>query len=218
MPDASAPAPGTQRPAARPGRPRDRAIEAKVVAAARDLIRESNDSGDYTLAQLVERSGVSRAAIYRRWDSVRAVSVAALDADRKPIPLPAAASLRETLIRGYSAGIADIDEPTLAMVIKRLILGLRDPSLQRSYWERHVSRRREGFARLLHQARDEGRIRPDVDPEVVLDLINGLGYYQGVVRGEWRSEAARDRVIAGIELVCDGIGCPPATGGPATPR
>ena len=51
-----------------------------MLNAAQELIRESTDSGDYTLARLVERSGVSRAAIYRRWDSVRAVSVAAFDA------------------------------------------------------------------------------------------------------------------------------------------
>lgn len=177
-----------------------------MLAAAQELIRESNDSGDYTLGQLVERSGVSRAAIYRRWDSLRAVSVAALDAERQPLPLQHPGTLRQVLLRGYAEGISEVSGQKLALVIKRLLLGLRDPALQRSYWERHVSRRRADTLALLARAQDSGEIRADVDLEVVLDLINGIGYYQGVVRGEWGTAPAAQRVRAGIDLVCDAIG------------
>ena len=191
-----------------PGRPRATDIEQRVLHAARELISESKDSGDYTLNQLVERSGVSRAAIYRRWDSVRAVSVAALDTDRRALPLPlqSSGSLREVLLRGYAEGVSVLDDAQFSMVVKRLILGLRDPAIQRSYWERHVARRRADTTALLERAKESGEIRADADIAVVLDLINGIGYYQGVVRGEWGTEAAKNRVAAGINLVCDALG------------
>lgn len=189
-----------------PGRPRATDIEQRVLHAARELISESKDSGDYTLNQLVERSGVSRAAIYRRWESVRAVSVAALDTDRRALPLQSSGSLREVLLRGYAEGVSVLDDAQLSMVVKRLILGLRDPALQRSYWERHVARRRAETTALLERAKEDGEIRADADIAVVLDLINGIGYYQGVVRGEWGTTEAKNRVAAGINLVCDALG------------
>lgn len=198
-------APVRREPKRGPGRPRATDIERRVLTAARELISESSHAGDYTLNQLVERSGVSRAAIYRRWDSLRTLNVAALDVDRVPLPLPPAASLRETLLQGYAEGITAIDDTAMAMITKRLIMGLRDPALQRSYWERHVRRRRQDFTELLLQAQQDGQLRKDIDVEVALDLINGLGYYQGVVRGEWGTETAQARVTAGIELVWDAI-------------
>ncbi|WP_181149764.1 TetR-like C-terminal domain-containing protein [Arthrobacter sp. MYb227] len=188
-----------------PGRPRATDIERRVLQASRELISESANAGEYTLNQLVERSGVSRAAIYRRWDSLRTLNVAALDIDRVPLPQPAADTLRETLLQGYAQGVTAIDDSAMAMITKRLIMGLRDPALQRSYWERHVRRRRQDFTELLLRAQQDGQIRKDIDVEIALDLINGLGYYQGVVRGEWGTKAAQARVAAGIELVWDAI-------------
>lgn len=205
MPDTDLVPPLPHAPKRGPGRPRATDIEHRVLHAARELIRESPHAGDYTLNQLVERSGVSRAAIYRRWDSLRTLNVAALDVDRVPLPQPPADSLRETLLRGYAQGITAIDDSAMAMITKRLIMGLRDPALQRSYWERHVRRRRQDFSELLLQAQQDGQIRKDIDVEIALDLINGLGYYQGVVRGEWGTTTAQARVAAGIELVWDAI-------------
>lgn len=197
MPDAPARSQG--------GRPRDPGIGERVLRAAAELIREAPAGEDYTLAQLVERSGTSRAAIYRRFGSLHAVTVAALDVDRAPMEVPEATDLREALVRGYLDTMRGISAEGQAMINKRLVLGLRDPDVQREYWERHVTRRRKVLATVLAEGKARGEIRDDTDIEVVIDLLNGVAYYQGVVRGDWASPAAQERVKTAIQLLWGGI-------------
>lgn len=188
------------------GRPRDEAIEQKVLRAAVELLHGKPVGEDFTLAELVERSGTSRAAIYRRWENRQAIVVAALDADRRPVAKVECGSLLETLLASYDQMHTEIEAGGGHRLInKRLVLGLKDPALQREYWERHVRRRRAETLQLLEDGKAAGEIRADADLDVVLDLINGAAYYQGVVRGDWSSAAARDRIQEAIRTVFRGI-------------
>ncbi|WP_102158436.1 TetR/AcrR family transcriptional regulator [Zhihengliuella halotolerans] len=186
-----------------PGRPRDEAIEAKVLAAAVELLQERTD--DFTMGDLVERSGVSRAAVYRRWPSRKDVVVAALDKNRTLPVLTPRATIPETLRDEFQGTIRDLGPDALNLLHQRLIQGLRDPDVQRLYWERHVSRRRSAVLELLRAGQIRGEVRDDVDLEVALDLINGAAYYQGVVRGDWASPAASARVSTAIDMVWESI-------------
>jgi hypothetical protein len=70
----------------RPGRPRDTSLESTVLSATADLLLE-RDTKDVTIAAITERSGVSRAAVYRRWSSREELLAAALDSVRSSIEL-----------------------------------------------------------------------------------------------------------------------------------
>lgn len=67
------------------GGPATKPSNRNVLRAAVELLHEKPVEKDLTLAELVKRSGTSRAAIYRRWADRQAVVVAALDADRRPM-------------------------------------------------------------------------------------------------------------------------------------
>lgn len=183
------------------GRPRDAAIEQTVLRAAVELIRENSPGDDFTIGELVERSGVSRAAIYRRWENRKAIIVAALDSDRRPVENLEDATVFEALTAGYTSALDSLSEQNFALINQRLMLGLKDPALQREYWERHVTRRREALITVIKRGQQMGEVRAEVDPDVVLDLLNGTIYYQGVVRGDWNSPASRKRLAAAMELV-----------------
>jgi AcrR family transcriptional regulator len=103
----------------RAGRPRDAAIEHTVLRAAIELIRERARGADFTMGEVVERSGVSRAAIYRRWENRKALIVAALDIGRQPVE-----SIQDRLpislvFAGLPAAVSDLLNEGVATFLRR---------------------------------------------------------------------------------------------------
>ncbi|UOR01482.1 TetR/AcrR family transcriptional regulator [Leucobacter allii] len=176
----AAPAPGS--PVRRgPGRPRDAGHDARILSAAIALMERGEE---VTVGRVVELSGVSRAAIYRRWPSMTDLLAAALDQGREAPPLPYGDDLLGALLEGYTSPLpamgAGYSEERLRL---RLRLALSDRRLAQAYWRSHVSRRRSGITALLQAGIARGELREDLDLEATIDLMNGVFYYQYVVRG-----------------------------------
>jgi len=170
-----------------PGRPRAQDLDEQVLAAALTLIDEGEA---VTVRQLVHRSGVSRAAIYRRWPSMTTLMAAALDVGRTvPPDIPLDGDLRDavigSLVGGRSVSVVGYSEERFRQRI-RLAMGDRD--LQKAYWASHVSRRRGPLERALAAGVERGILRPELDPATCFDLLAGVVYYQLVVRGEEMSD------------------------------
>lgn len=186
-----------------PGRPRDTTLEATVLAATVDLLLE-RDTRDVTVAAITERSGVSRAAVYRRWSSREELLASALDSVRSGIDLARGATSLETILASYEQAAVAVDSRVISLVKKRVALGLENESLRALSWERHVSRRRDPIAHEIRRGIEAGELKPDLDVEAMIDLISGLYYYQFVVRGPSPAEEARSRVRAAVKLVWEG--------------
>ncbi|WP_411374520.1 TetR/AcrR family transcriptional regulator [Arthrobacter sp. MPF02] len=190
-----------------PGRPRNEGLDGQVLAAALELIDAKEE---VTAARIVERSGVSRAALYRRWPSLTALTAAALDVGREmPPAIPAGGNLREAvmdaLLGGATAGSGPVDYPE-ERFRQRIRLAMSDRSLQRMYWTSHVSRRRAPIVNALRAGIEEGELRPDLDPDACFDLIAGVFYYQLVVRGEsFDGPATRGRCRAALDVAWQGM-------------
>ena len=89
---ASAPTVGRRRP----GRPRDEEIDGQIIGAVLALIDAEKE---VTVTRIVERSGVSRAALYRRWPSLTMLIAAALDVGRTvPPPVDAEGDLHAAVV------------------------------------------------------------------------------------------------------------------------
>lgn len=189
-----------------PGRPRDDELDAQIIEAALSLIDAEEE---VTVARIVARGGVSRAALYRRWPSLTALIAAALDVGRTmPADIPIEGDLREAV---FAALIGD---PALAgtggfieaRFRQRIRLVMADRQLQKAYWTSHVARRREPVERAFQSGIDRGILRADLDVEACFDAIAGACYYQIVVRGDSFSEpATRARVHAALEVVWRGM-------------
>jgi len=68
----------------RPGRPRDEDLEQLVLDAALEMIGADQE---IAVSKLVERSGVNRAAFYRRWPSMTLLIASALNTGRVVPPV-----------------------------------------------------------------------------------------------------------------------------------
>lgn len=192
----------------RPGRPRDEDLAPRILDAVVALIDEG---ADVTTRAIVERSGASKAAIYRRWPSLTALTAEALDRGRRPLDDLLIGTAREAMRLGYGLPTASVvgDYPESRMR-RRLQLGLADPELQRAYWQSHAARRRIPMAAVFARAIETGEVRRDTDIEAVLDILSGIYYYQLVVRGESTSEASTlARCRAAVDAVWRGIAAEP---------
>lgn len=192
----------------RPGRPRDEDIDAQIVAATLEII----DAGeDVTVARVVARSGVSRAALYRRWPTLTMLIAAALDVGREvPPEYPADADLREILLTGLGLG-ADGVAPSAPgyseeRFRQRIRLVMSDRALQKAYWESHVSRRRVPLQNALRAGIVRGELRADLDVEACFDAVAGVAYYQLVVRGDRIDDpSVVARLRAAVDVIWRGM-------------
>lgn len=188
-----------------PGRPRAEGHDERIIEAALSLI----DAGrEVTVSAVVEASGVSRAALYRRWPSLTDLVAAALDHGRANFEIPIEGDLKQNFIDAYftnqrrSRGENYTDRRFRLRM--HLVMGNRE--LQRAYWRAHVSGRRAGVERALRAGVERGILRADLDIDASIDLINGVFYYQGFVRGTPMGDpGALARCRAAFETVWRGM-------------
>lgn len=191
-----------------PGRPRVEALDDRILDAAVQLLDEGQD---ITVSKVVERSGVSRAALYRRWPSITLLTAAALDVGRVEYPaVRVGDNLRDTLMTNLIPPLG-ADQPAghsypKQRLNQRLKLILNDPELQKAYWESHVARRRAPLEESLRTAIDEGLLRQDLDVSASIDALAGVVYYQFIVRGDdLRDPVTRARVGAAFDIIWHGM-------------
>lgn len=190
-----------------PGRPRHPGHDEKIIDATLRLI---DGNRKVTVNAVVEESGVSRAAVYRRWPSMTDLIATALDQGRSTPLIDTSGDIRSALIDALytrSTVLRAVGETyTSRRFRKRLELMMSDQDLQRAYWRSHVEPRRASPIEALKIARERGEIRADVDVEAALDAMYGTFYYQIVVRGESLSEdRALDRCIEAFDLIWAGM-------------
>lgn len=189
----------------RPGRPRNEGIDSQVLRATLAIIDAEDE---VTVAKVVTASGVSRAAIYRRWPSLTALLAAALDVGRRvPAEVPPE-DLREAFLGAMLGGV---ESPLFtgysdAQFRQRIRLVMADRALQKEYWEAHVTRRRAPLEAALERAKASGLLRADLDVPASFDALAGIAYYQVVVRGlPLGDPASRHRVQAAFDTVWRGM-------------
>lgn|GEM_PF-567406 len=194
----------------RPGRPRDADMDGQIVAATLAII----DAGqEVTVSRVVARSGVSRAALYRRWPSLTTLIAAALDVGRMvPPEYPDDVDLRDALFDGLGLGESGVALSVAASGYseerfrQRIRLVMADRALQKAYWQSHVSRRRVPLVNALRAGIRRGELRSDLDVEACFDAMAGAAYYQIVVRGDRMDDpAVAARVRAAAEVVWRGM-------------
>ncbi|AMB59506.1 TetR/AcrR family transcriptional regulator [Microterricola viridarii] len=189
-----------------PGRPRDEELDGQILQAVLALI---DTEQEVTVARVIAGSGVSRAALYRRWPSMTTLIAAALDVGRSvPAEVPTDGDLRDVIFAGIlgDPSFGADSRYSETRFRQRIRLVMADRQLQKAYWHSHVARRREPMERALQRGRERGILRPDLDTEASFDAIAGACYYQLVVRGDsFDDPATRARVSAALDIVWRGM-------------
>lgn len=156
-----------------------------------------------TTDAVASRAGVSKATMYRLWDTKTDLVVDAVATLVSEIRVPDTGSfqgdLRE-LMRDAARLYAD-SRP--ARIIPELISEMsHNHQLAETFRGGWLRVRRAALEQVLSRARERGDLRPGLDPEICLDLIGGVTYYRFLVTGgaldDHFADLAADALLGGL--------------------
>ena len=166
------------------GRPRSQAADRAILRAALKVFIESGVEGA-SIERIADYAGVARTTLYRRWSSKEALIAQAIASARGEDERWAADRARfakssEPLIKALAQIVTRSEYKSLAA---RLIGSVPScPKLMETYWNNYLLPRRRAMLKVIETARDQGMIREDCDPEILLDLISGAIIHHLLVR------------------------------------
>jgi AcrR family transcriptional regulator len=191
--DAGAPAPR--------GRPRSVEAEEAILRTALEILDDVG-YGSFSIEAVAARAGVGRPTIYRRWPSKLELAIEAVVRLAPPLQVTDTGDPLADIRHLVAALLPDMTSSAAGRAILALAT---DPEvhagLARHLDERYLRPRRAVLADLLRRAADAGQIRPDLDPELTIDLVLGAALYRWLVTGQpVNRQTARQIVDTVIDL------------------
>jgi AcrR family transcriptional regulator len=179
---------------ARPGRPRSQETRQRILAAA---VGELEDRGyaALTIEGIAARAGAGKQTIYRWWPSKADVVLdAILEQAAARIPEPDTGSLHGDLTAFLEASFKQRGQ-------RRVLIGLMaeallDPVFHDQFRDRFLFARRAALRTILNRAQARGEMTPEVDPELLLDVVFGVLWYRLMLDHAPLSEAAGRELAA----------------------
>jgi len=173
---ATASIPRTKRAAARPpGRPRSERARAKILKAAASLLVTLGPR-QMSIEGVAAKAGVSKATIYRWWDSKGELALDALLAElvASMKDVPNTGSLHDDL-RGYMRMVVRTYGDPIVGRTQAAIIGemQSDAALRRAYRLHVTEPVRERSRQIFGRAIARGEISASTDAELILDLLIG---------------------------------------------
>lgn len=178
--DTAQPGDGLALPARR-GRGRRPAeqVRAEILAAAGRLLL-AEGMGGFTIEGVAALAGASKMTIYKWWPSKGALALEGYESTVRPaLDFPDTGDI-EADLRTQLRSFVDLLTTTPAGRVVAELIGQAqtDPDLAAAYRERYSGPRRAYAVERLERAQQQGQLRDDLDPEVVIDQLWGACYHR----------------------------------------
>ncbi len=176
------------------GRPRDAAIDAAVLAAARRHLSAAGYDA-MSVAAVAEEAGTTRQAVYRRWPTKADLATAAIASmsaasDRPDTDDPFADLVGE--LRAFQVGVL---RPNGVSMVGSMLQEAADDHLGELYRARIVQPRRARLRHILQRAVDSGRACADADLDIAVAACTGVLYALRLagepIGDDWAQRTAR---------------------------
>jgi AcrR family transcriptional regulator len=160
------------------GRPRSEVSRQRILDAALETLQVCGFTAS-TTDSIAERAGASKATIYRWWPTKASLLAEALrEAVAEEVPFPETGDLAtdiELQLRNFVALL----NGRLGRAFKAFVGAAQsDPEVAAAFLEDWVKPRRKEAKTVLERYRTNGRIAPEVDLDLVLDLLYGALYFR----------------------------------------
>lgn len=157
----------------RVGRPRDSRIDHAVLQAVRQLLTDVGYDG-FTIDDVAAHAAVSRAAIYRRFDSKAELVFAASVHGLHATPPADTGTLRGDLLAMARFIHDNMGRAEARQVAPALVAELaRDPELVARFRQSFVAKEQADFAVLVDRALARGELTRPIDAAVLHLLLSG---------------------------------------------
>lgn len=156
-----------------PGRPRSEHADRAILQAATEVLIEKG-ADRLTVGEVVQRSGVARATIYRRWPTREALIAAAVEAVKGRPPYDLSGVVERDLATGIEWMRATLAQPAFRRYLPYLVGQLLSagPNRAPAAFHRIAPNHRRVADEYARLAEAEG-LRTDVDPLLVSDVVIG---------------------------------------------
>jgi AcrR family transcriptional regulator len=155
---------------------------AAVMDTVYQLLQEKPAS-ELTMEEVALRSKVSKPTLYKWWPSKAALIMAMFHErlDRKAEP-PRLSTAEETIRAKMRHLIRQFNGPFGKVMGDLVAEGQADPAILNELYERHIKLRRASTVEDIERGKTGGELHPDIDPELLVDMIFGPVYYRLLLR------------------------------------
>jgi AcrR family transcriptional regulator len=189
---------GRAQPATHKSRGRQRSEESQeAIFAATLRLLKKKPLRDITIEEIARKAGVGKATIYKWWPSKAYVALDAfLRKMNRMVPNPDTGSAETDLKEQIHYLATFYTSPTGRIFGQFLAEGQSEPEFANLLRERFLKPRREIAGVILDRARKRGEVDPDLDRDLVLDLIYGPVMYRLLVMQEPFERERTDRLVS----------------------
>ena len=197
----------SQSTAARRGRPRDGAVDRRVLSAAWGLLH----AGGYAalnMDEVAERAAVAKTTLYRRWPTKDHLAVAVVADLLEEVPIPDTGDLRRDLADFATALAASLNRIRMAghygggasagLAAELVAAAARHPDIGEAVRAGFARRHAMARARLQRACEREG-LRPDIDHGVLIDQLAGPIYYRILITGAPADRDYAERLVSALQ-------------------
>jgi AcrR family transcriptional regulator len=176
-------------------RPADE-VRAEILAAAGALLFDEG-MASFTIDKVAARSGASKMTIYKWWPSKGALALDGYFHRVEPqLQFPDSGDVETDLRAQLHAFLAVIEDSPAGSVIAELIgQAQSDPDLKAAFLQRYSGPRRALAVDTMETAKERGQLRPDLDPEAVVDQLWGACYHRLLIPDQPLTEQFVDALV-----------------------
>jgi AcrR family transcriptional regulator len=157
----------------RTGRPRDESVSEAITEAVLGLLAEVGIPG-MSMDAVAARACVSKATIYRRWDSKEDLVIDVIGGLVTAADATSTGEIRTDLLQVLGRFGAFVSELKAGSIFARLAGEVQAGSdLGKHYADAVILPRRAVIAGLIEAARERGELRRDLDVELAVDMLVG---------------------------------------------
>jgi len=193
----------SDRQGGRRGRPRDSAVDSRVLDAAWDLLH-AKGFARLTVDEVAERARTAKTTVYRRWPTKDHLAVALAARSLGEVPIADTGDLRADLT-GFAIALAgSLNRLRLAgnpaggqsagLAAELAAAAARHPDIGELVRAGFAARHALALARL-QRARDTEGLRGDIDAEVLIDQVAGPVWYRVLVTGAPVGHSYAERLV-----------------------
>jgi AcrR family transcriptional regulator len=192
--------------ASRRGRPRDDAVDHRVLDAAWQVLHTEGYAA-LTVDEVAKRAGTAKTTVYRRWPTKDHLAVAVAERILGDVPIAETddlrrdltefvAALAESLSRLRRAGHPD-GGPSAGLAAELVGAFARQPDIGALVRAEFAARHALARARL-RRAREAEGLRTDLDDEVLIDQLAGPLYYRVLITGMPVDRSYASRLVSTV--------------------
>jgi len=162
-----------------PGRPRSAQADEAILDAVLELLSGGHSVAAISIEAVAAKAGVGKATIYRRWPNKEALIIDAVASMKGPLPVPVGDSVRDDLVMLLKASRTGRSLRFGQATVCLMPEFLKDEGLH-DMWRAVMEPRRDVMRQVLRRGVSSGELRPDLDVELSLLMLNGPSMMQNM--------------------------------------